>query len=706
MLLSNHNIATINKIIKTMTKFYFPIIFAAMMICVGGRAQNVVEVSKTLNYRQPVSPQQMDNYLFSTYYSNEKTVYNLKGFKIASASGKVVSVKVNPAGASYALLSSNGKQWSLNIYDINTQYKRLYAFDKDINARAVCYSADSRLLFVANAAGVVHYYDTRGYTIVGEMALDFVPSDMVASRNGYFVAALGNNELIIVNQEQKTIRTRIPVTDPIKAVVFSDDSSFIGILSGNTINIYNTIDFKLETTIADLDGATSFSFHPDGKYVCVACRNNTLMFCNVFNVAERNSIIEPRGNVSKVKFINDSKHQVYISYNTDNAVCYKIVKGLKPNYTRQMREELNARMMEWCRRGENETDEQYNARVNEETKKRQKRIFANEISTSFAGDIISYTSVSLGRYNTATGSLELQLENMSSIYIDVPQNELSDFVDASNLEFCDVQYGITKNDTFEVIFAKVRNKANGKEYVFNNLEQQSLDFLATDDNFVSLELIQQANREDIVLQRIKKDIIEKAKNNQFISDHTNINVNTRIVSDINADGERINNYCVEFDYSVEAKYSAHEDFAPGKYRIEESHAAKSTLEIITKAFASDFAQYIVPGKKVIVSITGSADALPIVGTIAYDGCYGEFINEPYWLNANLSNITITSKEGIRTNEQLAFMRAQAVGAYLKANMSSLSAMQVEPRYSITVADGKGGEYRRIKVSFMFVDAMK
>lgn len=76
-----------------------------------------------------------------------------------------------------------------------------------------------------------------------------------------------------------------------------------------------------------------------------------------------------------------------------------------------------------------------------------------------------------------------------------------------------MQYGITKNDSFEVIFAKVRNKATGKEYIFDNLEQQSLDFLATDDNFVSLELIQQANREDIVLQRIKKDVVEEERTN-------------------------------------------------------------------------------------------------------------------------------------------------------------------------------------------------
>lgn len=49
-----------------MTKNNFSILFAALLTCAGSHAQNVVEVSKNLNYRQSVTPQKMDNYLFST----------------------------------------------------------------------------------------------------------------------------------------------------------------------------------------------------------------------------------------------------------------------------------------------------------------------------------------------------------------------------------------------------------------------------------------------------------------------------------------------------------------------------------------------------------------------------------------------------------------------------------------------------------------
>lgn len=684
-----------------------PLLIAAALVSIEAYAQSRVEIAKNLTYRQSNTPQGMDNYLFSTYYFNGKNTYNLKNFEMSSASGQVVSLKVNPAGASYAVLSADKKHSYLNVYDITSVKHVIHSFDRSLDARAICYSADSKTLLVADGGGTLHFFSTRDYaSSAADVSLGFVPSQLVASSNGYYVAAVTEGEVVIFNLENRTVRTRLQAGGKVDAVAFSDDASNLGILASGKLGVYNTIDFRQEHSVDNLAGATSFTFHPDGKYVGVAHGSGRITFHNVFDPADQAEITEPRGGVTDVKFVNDAKHQLYLSYNAEKAVCYKVITGFKPNYGREMRDELNRRMMEWCKRGENETDEEYGKRVNEETKKRQKRVFANEISTSLAGDIISHTTVTLGRYNTSNGTLELNMGEMPAIYLKVPQNEIPDFADMTNVEFYDVKYGLTANDSFEVIYAKVRNKASGKEYVFDNLERQSLDFLATDDSFVSLDLIQLANREDIALQRIKQDVVEQAKSDRLISDHTNINVNATVVSDVNANGERINNYRVEFDYSVDAQYSAKEDFAPGKYRIEESNAAKSTLDIVTKAFAQDFAQYIVPGKKVVVSITGAADAIPVVGTIGYDGCYGDFNNEPYWLDGNLSNITVTRTGGIRTNEQLAFMRAQAVGAYLKEHLKSMSAMQVEPRYNIVLSDGKGSEYRRIKVCFTFVDAMK
>lgn len=97
-----------------------PLLIAAALVSIEASAQSRVEIAKNLTYRQSNTPQGMDNYLFSTYYFNGKNTYNLKNFEMSSASGQVVSLKVNPARASYAVLSADKKHSYLNVYDITS----------------------------------------------------------------------------------------------------------------------------------------------------------------------------------------------------------------------------------------------------------------------------------------------------------------------------------------------------------------------------------------------------------------------------------------------------------------------------------------------------------------------------------------------------------------------------------------------------------
>ena len=118
----------------------------------------------------------------------------------------------------------------------------------------------------------------------------------------------------------------------------------------------------------------------------------------------------------------------------------------------------------------------------------------------------------------------------------------------------------------------------------------------------------------------------------------------------------------------------------------------------------DFAKYLSEGKQVKVIITGSADASPIRGRIAYRGQYGEFVDEPYYKDGNLDNITVTKASGITTNEQLALLRAAGVMNYIEANVSTLRNTQNEYEYHVEVAKERGGEFRKINVEFLIMDA--
>ena len=128
------------------------------------------------------------------------------------------------------------------------------------------------------------------------------------------------------------------------------------------------------------------------------------------------------------------------------------------------------------------------------------------------------------------------------------------------------------------------------------------------------------------------------------------------------------------------------------------------MKIIKNAFEGDFSKYLAEGKQVKVIITGSADASPIRGRIAYNGQYGEYVNEPYYKDGNLDNITVTKASGITSNEQLALMRAASVKDFMEKNVTTLGNTKNEYEFHVEVAKERGGEYRKINVEFIILDA--
>ena len=207
------------------------------------------------------------------------------------------------------------------------------------------------------------------------------------------------------------------------------------------------------------------------------------------------------------------------------------------------------------------------------------------------------------------------------------------------------------------------------------------------------------------MQEIKQAVVEEKKQEKLITENTQIDVKTEVLPDVDANGNKIYNYKVSYQYEVINKeFSAKEDFPSGGYNIERSNAAMSLMKIINDAFEGDFAKYLAEGKQVKVIITGSADASPIRGRIAYNNQYGEYLDEPYYKDGNLDNITVTKTTGITSNEQLALLRAAGVKDYIEKNVTTLQNTDNQYEYHVEVAKERGGEFRKINVGFIIVDA--
>ncbi len=664
-----------------------------------------IKIDKVLTYEQPVAPQAIDNYRFSTYYSNNKTAYNLRGFDISSPGGKILALKVNPAGYSYALLTEKNKKTAkVWVYPINGGKDDKREVAGLLMPSAIAYTPDSRKLLIADN-GAIGAYDSKTLLPLNErITLGGRPTELIVSPNAYFVVAVMPDRIEVINLSTGLQRASIAAAEG-SSVAFTETGSMMGVLSPDgTLTVYSTADFKPTQTIDNLGKAASLFFYPDENYAGMVSNGNRIQFVNLFDKGDRPVVYD--SGISSARFVRDGRDNLYLTSATDKAIKYRMVSGFSPNYSYLLGRMIEERMNDWMKMRPGETELEYRERVNEESIRRQREIFANEAATELAltAGLGAFGEAILGRYNPENGTLVISLPGVPDIYLTVPPEDMAGFGDGNNLQFSNPVYAVTPENSFELIYVSVFNPTNGKTYVFDNLEHRNLDFLGLSDGFVSLDLIMQSSREDMVLKDIKDRIMEEAIKNKLLSDYTTINVDSHIEQAVSPSGERIRNYHVDFAYQVDPEGSATEDFAPGKYKTPDSNAAMSMLKIIRQAFSSEFGAYIVPGKQLIVRITGSADALPITGKLAYDGTYGDFTDEPCNLNGSLATLTVTPASGMTTNEQLAFMRACGMRNEIESAIPELKDMNLTYDYNIEVSGEKGGQFRRISVSLVFVDA--
>lgn len=661
---------------------------------------------------------------------------NLRAFRdIVIADVKDIDKLVfNPTGSSMALMS--GKK-PISIYSFRERNKKMFelkdarkglkdranlpftvsgerglelmkaAAKGNIVPLAMCYAPDARHFVASNSLGEIIIYDTKEYLPQAYIQSEVAVTSLAMSSNNYFIAAASGKKLDIWNFQTKALRKSITLSGDITELEFSADAAYLAVVSGKKkLTIFDTKTWT-EYYILNYKGDMflSPSFHPEGKYVSVVTDNNGFVIVNLKNKKVEQTIAQEPAIVTKSRFLIDrQKNDVFMLSNRSNAMVFWDANGLNPFYGKVLDEGVVAKMNEWMKKQDDETMEEYALRVNDETRLKQQQLFAQEVATELAGDILSFETPFVDDYDAASSMLKIGFKTLPSISLEMTESDAKDFKEGKDLAFENAIYVLNDKDEFELAYVEVRNVLTDKVYVFDNVGR--LEMLAMeDDDFVPLDIIQQVSQEEMQLKEIKEQVVTENKEEQLISDNTQIDVKTEVIPGVDADGRKILNYKVGYQYEViNRSFSANEDFPSGGYNIQKSNAAMSLMKIIKNAFEGDFAKYLAEGKQVKVIITGSADASPIRGRIAYNGQYGEYVDEPYYKDGNLDNITVTKASGITSNEQLALMRAAGVKDYVENNVTTLGNTKNEYEFHVEVSKERGGEYRKINVEFVIMDA--
>ncbi len=654
------------------------------------------------------APENIEMFSATAYTTGLHQLQTLSGHELFLFNDTIRNMAVNPTGINIAVVHDKKNKAQIDI--INTVNGTKGAKGFKYNAKELgrpvssCYLDDGRMLAIATDK-VIYLFETKQYTIAGKIENPgLTPRYMVGSPNGYYLAAVEGDKVNVYNLETRALRKAFQFDDPVNDIAFSPNNTDFGILTADgLLALYNTRSFEIRKMIDNLGQGEAFAFNFDGKYVAVVTGPDQIQVVNLVRDSERDYFDISVGDFKDLTFLYDANRNTLMAAIEGPAVTVRRMPGLEPFYSKLIAEEVDKKMDEWLKMMPGESMEEYKARVTEESINRRRRLFEDEISTNFAGDLLDGAKMSFGSYDRNNNVLALNFDTMPTIYLPVPENEATEFTDPSKIRMTEVQYGILPDDTFEIVYARVHNDASGKSYVYDNLMRSVMDFMNNDDA-ISLELLQQQQMEEIKLQEIREKVMEEAKSRNVLSDHTNITVDTKVVPDYDANGDKILNYQVKFSYQVEPEYSATEDFAPGKYHVSESGAASAMVNIISQALKGDLQQYIKAGKKLRVNLLGTADATPIVNGIAYDGAYGDVEDEPVYVDGQLTALTVTPATGIKSNPQLALVRALGLHDYLIKNIPELQQMNQDYRYDVEVSEGKGGEFRRITATLTFIDA--
>lgn len=682
--------------------------FVAAMFC----GQTMAQVVEKRGFDSQKKINAFDNTTFCTAYLSDGALYTMRDIAINDVR-KIERIVFNPTGSSIALLRAKNP---ISIYSFRDRNKKLFELKekrKKLKAKpmpvSMCYSADARSFIVGNSLGEIVIYDTKEYMPLAYIQGEAPATALAMSSNNYFIAAAAGQNINIWNFQTKELRKAIPMPAVVKEVTFSPDAALLAVTTDdNHLTIIDTKNWDKVDIFDKLGGTLSSpSFHPEGKYISVVKDGKNIEIINLKNGVVEQDIVDPIGDVTGGRFFkNNQNSEVFLLTNRTKQMVFWDANGLNPFYGKIMGREVDAKMNEWVKMMQGESMEDYAIRVNDETRIKQQQLFAQEVATALAGDRISMDNPFIDGYDASNNMLNIGFKGLPSIGLEVPSNEAGDFKDGK-MKFSNAVYVLNDKDEFELAYVEVTNETTNKVYIYDNIGRTKLTALEADENFVPLEIMQQATREEAQLAEIKEQVIEEKKQDKLITDNTQINVKTEVIPGVDANGKKILNYKVGYQYEVINKeFSAKEDFPSGGYNIERSNASMSLMKIIKNAFEGDFAKYLSEGKQVKVIITGSADAAPIRGRLAYDGRYGEFVDEPYYKDGNLDNITVTKAGGITQNEQLALMRAAGVKTYIEKNVTTLGNTKNEYEYHVEVAKERGGEFRKINVEFVIMDAFQ
>ncbi|MBP5328055.1 MAG: caspase family protein [Bacteroidales bacterium] len=218
---------------------------------------------------------------------------------------------------------------------------------------------------------------------------------------------------------------------------------------------------------------------------------------------------------------------------------------------------------------------------------------------------------------------------------------------------------------------------------------------------------------DIILKQLQKtidsreDAMKKKANNYLLSlpndrklyDESKLNIKTTLESGVNENGHAELNYRISIGYTCLHFESLTDNYPTGAYLCQQSNASMAVCELARVLIDEMNPDAFKSGKKVDIKLKASTD-ISEVTHLDYGGEYGDFRYEAARYNGESVRISVTAKEGILNNAQLAFLRAQGLKDNITTNIKSLANTENSYYYDLQSHSGTGPQYREVGIEIL------
>ena len=212
-------------------------------------------------------------------------------------------------------------------------------------------------------------------------------------------------------------------------------------------------------------------------------------------------------------------------------------------------------------------------------------------------------------------------------------------------------------------------------------------------SFIIHRLGQEVKQREKMMNKAVQHYLINLPNAEKLYDETFVRINSFVQEDTTEEGRPEINYVYEIAYNCHHFEGTEDDYPSAAYTWNSSNSCRAICNITRNMIQDNLSDIFSAGTGITVTVTSTTDAAEI-SHIAYRGEYGDFRYMPAVYNDENVRISVNQKEGITTNAQLAYVRAQSVRDYLDNNVSAIKNGNTEYFYTTKCFDMTGPHYRR------------